>query len=136
MQSAIILTNGMLETPFAKTTHGLVRGPSRFDIVGVVDPPCAGRDAGSLLDGQVRNIPIFASVAACLEALDRRPDYCIVGVATVGGVLPDAIRDGLLEAARSGLSLVNGLHRLLADDEELAELTRRNGAQILDLRRP
>jgi uncharacterized NAD-dependent epimerase/dehydratase family protein len=135
-QSAIILTNGMLETPFAKTTHGLVRGPSRFDIVGVVDPPCAGRDAGSLLDGQVRNIPIFASVAACLEALDRRPDYCIVGVATVGGVLPDAIRDGLLEAARSGLSLVNGLHRLLADDEELAELTRRNGAQIIDLRRP
>ena len=39
-QSAVLLTNGMLQTPFAKTTHGLVRGPSRYEILGVIDPPC------------------------------------------------------------------------------------------------
>ena len=135
-RSAIILTNGMLQTPFAKTTHGLVRGPSRFEIVGVVDPPCAGQEAGTLVDGKNRGIPIFSSVAASLEALDRRPDLCIVGVATVGGVLPPAIREGLLEAAAEGLSLINGLHRLLGDDAELVELTRRNHASIIDIRRP
>ncbi len=136
MQSAVILTNGMLQTPFAKTTHGLVRGPSRFEILGVIDPPFAGQDAGALLDGRPRNIPIFTSVSTCLEALDRKPDYCIVGVATVGGVLPQAIRAGLLEAAAAGLSLVNGLHRLLADDSELSELARQHNASIIDIRRP
>ncbi len=135
-QSAIILTNGMLQTPFAKTTHGLVRGPSRFELLGVIDPPCAGSDAGTLLDGHPRGIPIFPSVSTCLEALDRMPDYCIVGVATVGGVLPPAIREGLLEAARAGLSLINGLHRPLADDSELAELANQHGARIIDIRKP
>lgn len=135
-QSAIILTNGMLQTPFAKTTHGLVRGPSRFQILGVIDPPSAGNDAGVLLDGRSRGIPIFSSVSACLNELEQRPDYCIVGVATVGGVLPHAIREGLLEAASSGLSLVNGLHRLLADDEELVRVTRELGSRIIDMRRP
>ena len=135
-KSAVILTNGMLLTPFAKTTHGLVRGPSRYEILGVIDPPFAGEDAGTLLDGRPRNIPIFTSVSACLEALDNKPDYCIVGVATVGGVLPPAIREGLLEAAEAGLSLINGLHRLLAHDVELAELARQHGAQIIDIRRP
>jgi uncharacterized NAD-dependent epimerase/dehydratase family protein len=135
-QTAIILTNGMLQTPFAKTTHGLVRGPSRFEIQGVIDPACAGEDAGTQLDGEHRNIPIFTSVAACLEALEDRPDYCIVGVATVGGVLPPAIREGLLEAATAGLSLINGLHRLLADDAELAELAKQHEADIIDIRRP
>ena len=135
-KSAVILTNGMLLTPFAKTTHGLVRGPSRYKILGVIDPPCAGQDAGILIDGRPRNIPIFTSVSACLEAMDSKPDYCIVGVATVGGVLPPAIREGLLEAAEASLSLINGLHRLLAHDVELAELARQHGAQIIDIRRP
>lgn len=135
-KSAVILTNGMLQTPFAKTTHGLVRGPSRYEILGVIDPPCAGQDAGTLVDGRPRNIPIFTSVCTCLEALDKKPDYCIVGVATVGGVLPPSIREGLLEAAEAGLSLINGLHRLLADDAELAEVARKRGATIIDIRRP
>ena len=135
-QSAIILTNGMLHTPFAKTTHGLVRGPSRYEILGVIDPPCAGQDAGTLVDGRPRNIPIFTSVAACLETLDKKPEYCIVGVATVGGVLPPAVREGLLEAARAGLTLINGLHQLLAEDSELAQLTQQHGARIIDLRKP
>ena len=135
-KSAVILTNGMLRTPFAKTTHGLVRGPSRYEILGVIDPPCAGQDAGTLVDGRPRNIPIFTSVAECLEVLDKKPEYCIVGVATVGGVLPPAVREGLLEAARAGLSLINGLHQLLAEDSELARLTQQHGAQIIDIRKP
>ena len=34
---AIVLTNGVYNTKSAKTAHGLVRGSSRFDILGIID---------------------------------------------------------------------------------------------------
>ena len=65
--SALVLATGLLRDTHAKTTHALVRGPSRYFLAGVVDASCAGEDAGELLDGQWRNVPIFASVEAALE---------------------------------------------------------------------
>ena len=65
-ETALLLANGLFRTAFAKTTHGLVRGPSRFEIAGVIDPEHAGQDAGELLDGRRRGIPIFASVGELL----------------------------------------------------------------------
>ena len=35
-ETAILLTGGLLATDDAKTAHGLVRGPSRFRLLGVV----------------------------------------------------------------------------------------------------
>ena len=133
---ALILADGLFRTPFAKTAHGLVRGPSRFPIAAIVDSDCTGEDAGQLLDGTPRGIPCYASVPEALEALDERPAWAVVGVATVGGLLPPALRRGLLDAASAGLSLVNGLHRHLADDHDLAQLVDANGGRIVDFRRP
>ena len=79
---------------------------------------------------------MFESIGAMLDRVGERPEYCIVGVATVGGVLPPEVRAGLVEAAKAGMSLVNGLHQLLVDDSELAEIVRRHGARIIDLRAP
>ena len=135
-KTAAILANGLLRTPFAKTTHGLVRGPSRYRIVGVVDPESAGLDAGELLDGLPRQIPIFASLSDLIDAVGRAPDICIVGVATVGGVLPAEIRSTLVQAAEHGMTLVNGLHQLLSEDPEIAGLARRSGSEIIDIRQP
>lgn len=135
-KTAIVLTNGLFDTVFAKTTHGLVRGPSRYRILGVIDAEHAGKDAGHLLDGQHRDIPIFADVSSLLAASETRPDVCVVGVATIGGVLPPAIYDALVEAANHGMSLVNGLHRLLNDDPELRRITEAHGSQIIDIRKP
>jgi uncharacterized NAD-dependent epimerase/dehydratase family protein len=135
-KSAVILANNSFRTPFAKTAHGLVRGPSRYRILGIVDRSCPGEDAGELLDGVSCGIPIYESVEAVLEAIDPRPNDCVVGVATSGGVLPPDLRADLVEAARAGLSLVSGLHQLLSDDPELVRLTRDNGARIIDIRRP
>ncbi len=135
-ESAILVTNGLFETAFAKTTHGLVRGPSRFELAGVVDPDHAGRDAGELLDGKRRGIEVFASVGEALAASDSKPKYCIVGVATHGGVLPPAVRASVIEAAEAGLSLVNGLHKLLSDDPELSRVVEGNGGRIIDVRKP
>ncbi|MEM9557784.1 MAG: DUF1611 domain-containing protein [Acidobacteriota bacterium] len=138
IDSAVVLAHGLLQTPFAKTTHGLVRGPSRWPLAAVIDPEHDGADAGVLLDGRARDIPVLASVEQALAAPSDtpRPTHCVVGVATIGGVLPDAIRDALLVAARAGLTLVNGLHRRLADDAEIAAATATAGGWIVDLRKP
>ncbi len=134
--TALLLANGLFRSAFAKTTHGLVRGPSRFEIAGVIDPEHAGQDAGELLDGERRGIPIFASVGDMLAAGGGTPDVCVVGVATIGGVLPPAVRAGLVEAAKAGMSLVNGLHKLLSDDPEIRRIVEGNGGRIVDIRKP
>lgn len=135
-ETALALTNGLFETAFAKTTHGLVRGPSRFPLAAVIDPDHAGRDAGELLDGKHRDIPIFGSIADALDALDATPEVCIVGVATHGGILPPALRAGLIQAAGLGMSLVNGLHKLLSDDPEISAAVEEGGGRIIDVRKP
>jgi uncharacterized NAD-dependent epimerase/dehydratase family protein len=68
--------------------------------------------------------------------LAEPPSHALVGVATVGGVLPEAVYRDLQAAARAGLHLVSGLHRLLGDDPVLKQLAAESGATITDLRRP
>ena len=135
-ERALALTCGFFDSVFAKTTHGLLRGPSRFPLAGVVDASYAGQDAGTVLDGQSRGVPFFGSVAEALDLVDQQITHCIVGVATVGGVLPPALRADLDVAARHGLTLVSGLHSLLQDDAHLASLVARHGGQIIDIRKP
>ena len=135
-KTAILLANGRFETSWAKTAHGLVRGPSRYEIVGVVDPACAGGDAGELLDGHDRDIPVVASVGELLDSLPAKPDYCVVGVATEGGVIPKELHTSLLTAAEAGISLVSGLHSFLTDDPEIVKAARVGRCQLLDIRKP
>lgn len=134
--TALLLTAGRLATPDAKTAHGLVRGPSRYRLLGVVDEPCAGRDAGEVLDGRARGLPCFASLDAALARLGARPDWLIVGVALHGGVMPDDLRADILAGVRLGIGAVNGLHRLLGDDAEIAAAAAASGASLHDIRRP
>src|SRR5439155_22819194 len=96
LETAIVLAGGQLRTSNAKTAHGLVRGPSRWRIEGVIDAACAGADAGEVLDGRRRGIPVLPSVAAAIgtaEARGSRPAWCVVGVATHGGRLPRGLRE-------------------------------------------
>ncbi|WP_245652237.1 hypothetical protein [Rufibacter tibetensis] len=65
--NAIILTDGLLNQYPAKTAHGLIRGTERFNIVGVIDKISAGKDAGEVVDGKHRNIPVYADLAQFLE---------------------------------------------------------------------
>lgn len=133
---AVVLANGHFADSFAKTAHGLVRGSRRFEVVGVVDPTCAGADAGELLDGRRRSIPISASLPDAVARAAKPPRVCVIGVATEGGVLPGVLREELLHAADLGLQIVNGLHQLLADDAELVARCRASGGEIVDIRRP
>ena len=133
--TALILCNGYYGTINGKTAHGLVRGTDRYEILGVVDPPTAGRDTGEVLDGVSRGIPIFASIEEALARLPSKPDYAIVGIATSGGRMTPELRASLAEALEKGLSVVNGLHEFAGDDAELASLARAKGRTITDVRK-
>lgn len=135
-EKAVILTEGMFATASAKTAHGLVRGPSRFEIVALIDAVGAGRDAGEILDGTARGIPTFASLDDLLERGAPKPQWCVVGVATSGGVLPKELRATLFAALERGIGVVNGLHEFLSDDPVFVAAARRSGARIVDVRKP
>lgn len=118
--TAAILTAGLFGAAAGKTAHGLVRGTERYRLVGLIDGPAtAGRDAGELLDGTPRGIPCFAAWDDLLAAGVPRPDWCVVGVANPGGVLPPELRAPLRRALELGISVVSGLHEFLGDDPEL-----------------
>lgn len=133
---AIVLANDHFRTPNGKTAHGLVRGSDRFDVKAVVDPSCAGHDAGELLDGKHRGIPVVASMEQALHAAGPDVAWCVVGIATHGGRVTPAIRTLILEALGRGLSVVNGLHDTLGEDPLIADAARRAGVALVDLRKP
>lgn len=132
--STLVITEGYLNTNNAKTAHGLIRGTDRFTIVGIIDSKYSGKDAGEVLDGKHRGIPVFASLAEALNSV--KATHCIIGVATKGGVIPESLRIMLRDALERGLSLVNGLHDYISDHPELAELAKSKGLEIIDVRKP
>jgi uncharacterized NAD-dependent epimerase/dehydratase family protein len=140
--NALILTQGLLNTENGKTAHGLIRGSDRFNIVGVVDYVCAGRDAGEVLDGKKRNIPIFKDVKTAVENLGAPPSligrqvqYIIIGVAVAGGKIPPEMLDALKEAIKLGLNVINGLHEFLNEKPDFVHLTKKYGVTITDVRK-
>jgi uncharacterized NAD-dependent epimerase/dehydratase family protein len=134
--NAIVITGGYLDTGNAKTAHGLIRGTDRFNIVGIIDQKHPGKDAGEVLDGRKRNIPVYESLQQFIDTGKEKATYCIIGVATKGGVIPEALRVMLKEALHAGFNLVNGLHEYLSDIPELADLARQKGLEIIDVRKP
>ena len=132
--TAIVITGGYLDTDNAKTAHGLIRGTERFQLVGIIDHKFPGKDAGEMLDGNHRQIPVYASIADFMKS--GKAEYCVIGVATKGGIIPDSLRAMLKEALEHGLSLVNGLHDYVSEHEELATLARSKGLHIIDVRKP
>lgn len=134
--TAIILTNGALKDGPAKTAHGLIRGTDRFTIVGVIDPVWAGHDAGEVLDGKRRNIPIFATVSEAVQNIRQPIAYALVGIAPKGGRLPREMITLLLQCVEAGMHLVSGLHQYLHDIPELVEAAQRKQVQLIDIRKP
>lgn len=133
--NAIILANGYYQRPNGKVAHGLVRDTTRFDVKAVVDPTCAGADAGELLDGVHRGIPVVESIDAAIATADD-VTHAIVGMATHGGRFSNEVRELILEAVEKGLSIINGLHDYTRDDPRIAEAAQRNDVTLTDLRRP
>jgi len=111
-----------------------VRYSKRYTIVGVIDRTKAGRDAGEVLDGTRKGIPIVADLREAIETC--RPETLIIGVATFGGYIPQEFRPIIREAIVGGLNVVAGLHEYLADDPEFSKLAADHGVRLVDVRRP
>lgn len=135
MGSAVIITKGFLETENAKTAHGLIRGTERFHITGVIDHANSGRDAGEILDGVHRNIPVYSDMADYIADKGKKPNYAIIGVALPGGQLDEQWKTIMLKFINQGISIVNGMHMLLGDNPIFREAAKKNKVSIIDVRR-
>jgi len=132
---AIVLTDGMLHESDAKTAHGLIRGTERFEIVAVIDSVHAGKDAGEVLDGIHRNIPVLSNVETAMASIGGI-QYCIIGIATVGGVLPPHFIPIIESCIRQQVSIVNGLHEYLNSKPALVALAAKYKVELIDVRKP
>ena len=137
--NAVVYCEGAFGTPNGKTAHGLVRRTSRYRVACVADSRHAGEDAGRVLDGTARGIPITRDVGSALP-LAREAGlpltHLVIGLAPDGGRLPDAARGAVREAVQCGLHVDSGLHDFLSEDPELARLARERGVRIRDVRKP
>jgi uncharacterized NAD-dependent epimerase/dehydratase family protein len=128
----LILAPHVFATRAAKTAHGVI-AYSTDVTVGVVDPANAGRTVRDVLPHLDCDAPIVASVAA---GLAFKPTSLLVGIAPAGGALPPEFRLEIAAALRAGLEIVSGLHTILGDDAEFAELAKAHDSRIWDLRLP
>jgi len=132
---AVVYAPNALGKGLGKTANDLViyRGGERFELVAVIDPSCAGRDAGEVVGVGKREIPVVPSLD---EALSYKPRAFIIGAATVGGYIPPGWKRDIIRALELGLDVYNGLHHFLTEDPEAVEAAKRGGARIYDVRKP
>ena len=127
----LILADASFGPTTSKTANGCIRFTPE-QVVGVLDSVNAGRTVHDVLDFGGA-IPIVGSVAAGM-ALD--PNILLIGIAPIGGRLPDDWRPIIREAIEAGLQIWSGLHVFIGDDPEFAELARMHNVVINDVRRP
>lgn len=135
---ALVYCEGNFNTPNGKTAHGLVRFTERYDVVGVLDSRYAGQDAGIVLDGKNKNIPIFNNLDEAVKYLketDNLPQYLVIGLAPDGGRLPQEAKKTISEALKLGWNVDSGLHDFLTNDETLVQLAKENNVSIRDVRK-
>lgn len=133
---AIIYCQGAFGTTTGKTANGLVRFTKRYEILCVIDSRHAGRDAGEVLGGMRKNIPIEATLDAAISKFGNRcPKYFVVGIAPDGGKLPPEYRAVVLKAIEYGLYIDSGLHTFLSDDREFSNAAKHHNIKIRDVRK-
>ena len=119
-----------------KTANGLVRHSEKYEILSVIDSEKSGLDAGEVLDEKPNGIPICADLAEAITLAGRVPDFFIIGMAPLSGMLSSLERGVVLDAIGRGMHIVNGLHEFLNDDPEFAAAKAAHNVTILDVRRP
>ena len=137
--NAVVYCDKFFNTANGKTAHGLVRMTARYQVLSVVDSRYAGRDAGEVLDGRKKNIPILASLDQAVAAARQEnapATHFVVGLAPDVGRLSAEARQDVKKAIRYGLNVDCGLHDYLSEDPEMRSLSAEKGIQIRDVRKP
>jgi len=108
-QPLAVFMNGFLGDRHGKMGYGVLRF-SPNPVVCVIDPRHAGKTVCDVVR-MPRNAPVVASVE---EARALGAEALVLGVAPSGGLLPQSWLEQLDAAVRLGMSIVNGLHDVLA----------------------
>lgn len=136
---AIVLTGGKFDSKSAKTAHGLIRGSKRFNIKSVIDENFYGKYVMVDKNGKISvtekksDIEIFKDLKSFLKH-SIKVDYCVIGVASAGGILPEEMREDVILALNNNISIVNGLHSILNQDSQLKKIADNNNVKIHDVR--
>lgn len=87
------------------------------------------RFAGNKVDLGVPDMTVSEAAKAGVRSL-------VIGVAPIGGFVPDKWWSTIEEAAYAGLDIVCGLHLKLSDYPAIVEAARASGARLIDVRVP
>ncbi len=118
----LLLVGAETDPTYAKTGLGIVQWrPER--VLGQLRFPGCGIDLG------VPDFTVAEAAAAGCGSL-------VIGVAPVGGRVPESWWDVIAEAARAGLDIVSGLHLRLAERPGLSEAAAAGGGRLVDVRVP
>ena len=118
----LILIGEEDDATYAKTGFGIVQWQPE-KVGGQMRFPGCGLDLG------VPDMTIEEAAAAGVGSL-------VVGVAPIGGVVPDSWWQAFEAGARAGLDIVCGLHVKLADSPRLVKAAGESGARLIDVRTP
>ncbi len=136
--NAIVYCEGAFNTPNGKTAHGLVRRTRRYRVLAVVDSKHAGSDAGEVLDGKSKDIPVLPDLSEAIDASRQThggATHFVVGLAPDGGRLSAEARAAVRQAIVAGLDVDCGLHDFVSEDAELAALAVDHGVTLRDVRK-
>jgi uncharacterized NAD-dependent epimerase/dehydratase family protein len=127
----VVLTESQFGFSPAKTAIGVIRYGSD-EIVAALDSSQACRNVAEFLRGH--EIPFVATLEEAF-ACDSRPNALLIGIAPIGGRLPDSWRVLILDAIAARLDVHSGLHQFLGDDPEFAAAAASTGVRLIDYRR-
>jgi uncharacterized NAD-dependent epimerase/dehydratase family protein len=118
----LILIGDVNNSTYAKTGFGLVKWcPER--VAGQLRFP------GNTTDLGVPDMTVEEAVEAGVKSL-------VIGVAPIGGVIPDSWWHHIEKAAAAGLDIICGLHIRLADFPAIVKAAESSGARLVDVRVP
>lgn len=124
----VVLTEGHSDPVTAKTAASLLRYRPE-EVIAVFDTTNAGRTAEELF-GVGGLTPVIGKLADA-----DRPTELALGVAPSGGRIPEDWREVILEAIRSRMNIISGMHQFLNDDAEFVAAATDCDVELIDVRR-
>ena len=107
---------------YAKTGQGIVHWRPEL-VAGQLRFP------GSQVDMGVPDMTVDEAVSQGVRSL-------IIGVAPIGGIIPDNWWNVIMDAVYQGLDIVNGLHLKLKDNPKVVEAASQSNSRLIDIRVP
>jgi len=126
----VILAEGKFNPLDSKTANGAI-AYLREEVVGVIDSTKAGKTVREVL-GYGGDLPVFRTLE---ESLPLKPNTLLIGIAPIGGQLPNAWIKMLKTAITNRLDIISGMHTFISDYDDLLRLAKKHRVRIIDLRK-